>query len=309
MEKHTKRRIDSKDLWKQLTNGKYKEIIEFAALRKNDLDIQIRDNYLNIYYRGGNILRIHPRSLFFDEFYFHTGVQDLRKTHLLRKAKEGNKECLKLWDKYKKERDSKLNLLSERGGVERYFEEMKKIMDKWEKELNTIQISHDEKNEQQLISMNNRGNTPYTVVDLEYSVSRTSSFKYNLKDKKVPRFDIIAVDKEGQLYVIELKTGLGAIENESGIKPHMDCFNHTIGRDTNSDFIKEMADLLQQKKNLKLIDNSINIDLKKNPKFLFAFSDKKGEDKYMSFVQACRNKGYKGEIIYLDNSHILKKVQ
>ena len=84
----TKRLITSKELLRKLTNGEYKEIIEFAAKRENNLDVQIRDNYLNIYYRGGNLLRIHPRSFFFDEFYFHRNVKQLRKTHLIEKAEK-----------------------------------------------------------------------------------------------------------------------------------------------------------------------------------------------------------------------------
>ena len=93
---------------------------------------------------------------------------------------------------------SRKNILKEKGGMEEYSTKMKKVMDGWELDLHDIGISHDEKNEQQQISMNNRGTTSYTVIDLEYVVSRTSTFYYDGKlDKKVPRFDIIAVDKTG----------------------------------------------------------------------------------------------------------------
>ena len=160
-----------------------------------------------------------------------------------------------------------------------------------------------------MISMNNRGDTAYTVIDLEYAVSRDSSFKYdgNL-DKKVPRFDIIALDKTGQLYVIELKTGLGAISNESGIRPHIDCFNHTIGRDEKGEFLDEMYNLVEQKKKFNLIDKETWVDKSKKPVFIFAFSNKPDEDKYDEFVVACKKKGYNGKIIYLDSSHRLKDV-
>lgn len=303
-----RRIISSNELWKKLTEGAYQEIINYASKRENDLDVQIRDNYLNIYYQGGNLLRIHPRTLFFDEFYFHRGAKDLRKTHLIERANDGDKTCIARWESYKKQRDNMLETLK-KDGMGTYSAEMKKIMNEWESDLNTIGISHDEKNEQQQISMNNRGTTPYTVIDLEYAVSTTSAFSYNGKlEKKVPRFDIIAVDKTGQLYVIELKTGLGAIDNDSGIGPHMDCFKHTIGRDENNIFVSEMAGLLMQKKELSLIDKSIKIDEKKKPLFIFAFSDKPGENLYNNFIDACREKGYNGKVIYLDNSHQLKDV-
>ena len=305
----TRRLITNKELLQKLTTGDYKEIIEFASRRENDLDVQIRDNYLNIYYRGGNLLRIQPRSFFFDEFYFHKDVKEMRKTHLIEEAKKGNKKAIDLWNHYKEERQKKFDILRYKGGIIRYCNEMKTVMDAWEGELNTIDISHDEKNEQQQISMNNRGETAYTVIDLEYAVSRNSSFTYNgNKGKSVPRFDIIAVDKYGQLYVIELKTGLGAIKNESGIGPHINCFSHTIGRDDKGDFLDEMYNLVEQKKAFNLISSEISIDKKKKPQFIFAFSNKPGEDKFKEFVMACNEEGYTGKIIYLDSSHQLKDV-
>ena len=302
-----KRIITSKELWMKLTQGEYKKIIEYASKRENDLDVQIRDNYLNIYYRGGNLLRIHPRSLFFDEFYFHRGSVNIRKTRLIERANSGDQECMAKWDSYKRQRNDVLNLLKEKDGMDTFYVRMKREMDGWECDLNKIGIYHDEKNEQQHISMNNRGNTLYTVIDLEYAVSTTSNFHYNGKlGKKVPRFDIIAVDKEGQLYVIELKTGLGAIANESGIGPHMDCFEHSIGRDEQNEFANEMHDQLEQKKSLHLIDKTTYIDINKKPQFIFAFSDKPGENHYKDFIQTCKDKGYTGKVIYLDNSHVLK---
>ena len=155
--------------------------------------------------------------------------------------------------------------------------------------------------------MNNRGETDYTVIDLEYAVSRKSSFKYDgAKNKVVPRFDIIAVDKTGQLYVIELKTGLVAIKGNSGIGSHIDCYKHTIGRDSKNEFLNEMDELLKQKRELHLIDKNVSIDITKKPQFIFAFSDKQGENRYEEFVEACKNEGYNGKVIYLNDDHQLK---
>ena len=300
----TKRKISNEKFWKNLTEGEYKEIIDFASQRENELDVQIRDNYLNIYYQGGNLLRVHPRSLYFDEFYFHRGATDIRKTHLIKSDKTEDKEQVAF---YQRKRDEMFSILRNKG-MAAYSAKMKEIMKEWDADLHTIGISHDEKNAQQQISMNNRGETDYAVVDLEYAVSKTSSFYYKGKlEKKVPRFDIIAVDKTGQLYVIELKTGLKAIDGNSGIRAHMDCFEHTIGCDSNNDFINEMYELLKQKQELKLIENNARIDTTKKPQFIFAFSDEPGKNQYEDFVEACKERGYNGKVIYVGNDYQLKK--
>lgn len=304
----TKRKISNEKFLKNLTEGEYKDIIDFASQRENELDVQIRDNYLNIYYQGGNLLRVHPRSLYFDEFYFHRGAKDMRKTHLIDKCKKGDKACIARWEDYKNRRKEMLDILKEKRDMATYCKEMKRIMKEWEADLHTIGISHDEKYAQQQISMNNRGATDYTVVDLEYAVSTTSNFKYNGDStKKVPRFDLIAVDKSGQLYVIELKTGLKAIDGNSGIRAHMDCFKHSIGSDSNNNFINEMDKLLEQKQKLKLIEKDIRIDSTKKPQFIFAFSDEPGKNQYKEFVEACKERGYNDEVIYVDNDYQLKK--
>ena len=304
----TKRKISNEKFWKNLTKGEYKEIIDFASQRENELDVQIRDNYLNIYYQGGNLLRVHPRCLYFDEFYFHRGAKDMRKTHLIDKCKKRDEACIARWEDYKNRRKEMLDILNEKRDMATYCKEMKRIMKEWEADLHTIGISHDEKNAQQQISMNNRGATDYTVVDLEYAVSTTSNFKYNGDStKKVPRVDLIAVDKSGQLYVIELKTGLKAIDGNSGIRAHMDCFKHSIGSDSNNDFINEMDKLLGQKQELKLIENNARIDTSKQPRFIFAFSDEPGKNQYEVFVEACKERGYNDEVIYVDNDYQLKK--
>ena len=304
----TKRKISNEKFLKNLTEGEYKDIIDFASQRENELDVQIRDNYLNIYYQGGNLLRVHPRSLYFDEFYFHRGAKDMRKTHLIDKCQKGDKACIARLEDYKNSRKEMLDILKEKRDMATYCKEMKRIMKEWEADLHTIGISHDEKYAQQQISMNNRGATDYTVVDLEYAVSTTSNFKYNGDStKKVPRFDLIAVDKSGQLYVIELKTGLKAIDGNSGIRAHIDCFKYSIERDSNNDFINEMDELLRQKQELKLIENNARIDTSKQPKFIFAFSDEPGKKQYEVFVEACKERGYNDEVIYVGNDYQLKK--
>jgi len=293
-------RLLSKNLKKKLEN-ELAPIIQYI-IADRELDLQIRDNYINVYYKGGNILLIKPQSFYFDEYYFYTECDKKRKSNLVKDAKKGNAEDRQVICKLRDERDKLLSLLSQQR-VEEYFSQAKKIMDSWEKSLQNI-VTHEEKKEQQQIATANRDNTEFVVLDLEYAVSRNSEFAYNCdSDKQVPRFDIVAIHN-GQLYVIELKKGLGATGGVSGIKPHIKCYANTIGRDHNGLFVKEMKELLEQKKGLHIIDENLSIT-NPQPKFIFAFADESNMDEFNEFVQLCRNAQYDDEIIYLDTSHKL----
>lgn len=289
--------------------GEWKPLLDYI-LSDSDLDLQIRDNYINVYYKGGNILKINPRSFEFDKFYFYTDCNMERKTHLLKKAEDGDDKAKHIIDDLDKKRDNLMRNLSyplNHLKVECYFSQAKSIMEKWEETLNDIlKISHKEKQEQQQIAIANRNDTDYAVLDLEYAVSRRSEFAYNGgKGKKAPRFDIIAIHN-GQLVVIELKKGMDATDGLSGIDSHIDCFNHTIGRDEKGIFIEEMKGLLKQKQDLGILDKSLKINSVK-PQFIFAFADKNKEDKFIEFSSYCFKKGYKDDLIYLNSSHKLNK--
>lgn len=289
--------------------GEWKPLLDYI-LSDSDLDLQIRDNYINVYYKGGNILKINPRSFEFDKFYFYTDCNMERKTHLLKKAEDGDDKAKHIIDDLDKKRDNLMRNLSyplNHLKVECYFSQAKSIMEKWEETLNdTLKISHKEKQEQQQIAIANRNDTDYVVLDLEYAVSRRSEFAYNgEKGKKVPRFDIIAIHN-GQLVVIELKKGMDATDGLSGVGSHIDCFNHTIGRDEKGIFIEEMKGLLKQKQDLGILDKSLKINSAK-PQFIFAFADKNKEDKFIEFSSYCFEEGYKDDLIYLNSSHKLNK--
>ena len=60
------RQLSSKFV-KTLT-GELKNLLD-CIVQDKELDMQIRDGYVNVYYHGGNILRIKPRSFEFDEMY------------------------------------------------------------------------------------------------------------------------------------------------------------------------------------------------------------------------------------------------
>ncbi|MDY5192096.1 MAG: hypothetical protein SPH53_05745 [Bacteroidaceae bacterium] len=68
-----------------------------------------------------------------------------------------------------------------------------------------------------------------------------------------------------------------------------------------------MDELLKQKQQLNLIDKNVFIDKTRKPQFIFAFSDEPGKNQYEEFVEACKERGYQGKVIYVGNDYQLKK--
>jgi len=254
------RGIHNKKFAESLMNGKLRQML-IAISNDKDLDVQIRKNYLNIYYQGGNIARVNSeKSVEFDKFYFYLDMKTIPKKYL------GQDQI----DKLTAKRDLLISKFKA-GNYEAYFENAKEIMDKWFK-VNP----KPERLEQHKLSIENQYNkSDYTIIDLEYEVSILCDFACsyipNKKDKpKKPRFDIIAINKQGKLCVIELKKGIKALGNTSGLKEHWDCYQQSIGRN-HQRFMSEMKNLLKQKQDFNLIDKQVEIN-SPIPEFLFAHS-------------------------------------
>lgn len=293
------RHLDEKFIEKLLC-GEYAKLWNYIVTTL-DLSAQIRENYINVYYQGGNILKIKPNSFDVDKMYFYTDGDLIRSTKLKKDAKTDPAAQEKL-NQLEQLRTELLAYLPKNPYA--YFSSAKDIMYSWERSLIGI-ASHLEKKEQQMIALANDENTEYTVLDLEYAVSRNSEFSYKgTLNKHVPRFDIIAIHN-GHLVVIELKKGLEATSGVSGIKPHIDCFNETIGRDEKGVFIEEMRQLLKQKQMLGLLDKNLSITDEK-PKFVFAFADRPGEDQFEDFAKLCPM-GYNEDILYVNSDFVLER--
>jgi hypothetical protein len=258
-EKYLGRGIHKQKFLNSLTTGKLKPMLD-AINHDTELDIQIRNNYLNIYFDGGNIAKVSSEnSVSFDKNYFYTEkaiptkeIDDETKDLLKQKRKE-------LINKFKQ------------GNFSEYFQEAKSVMKKW-----FSANPKPEREEQHQLAIQNRyGNSHYTIIDIEYQVSTESEFYCKFtpegKDKpKKPRFDIIAVDRYGKLCVIELKKGTGALGSTSGLKEHFECYRLSIGRN-HKPFMNEMKKLLAQKQSFGLIDKHLEI-VSDRPEFMFAYS-------------------------------------
>ena len=119
------------------------------------------------------------------------------------------------------------------------------------------------------------------VIDIEYAVSTKKPYN-TCKNKKVPKFDIIAVSRSGQLYAIELKNTIHADNDKSSqsVKAHKEDFHHTIGSNSpQNDFVQEMDKVLKTKQRMGLLPPSLHIDTSIMPKFAVAYSGDNKDDK------------------------------
>ena len=248
---------------------KFEGIVKYAQA-DDDLLICLRSDCLHIYYRGGKILEVKNR-LSFDKKYLNLKNSDLSSELIL------------------------LSSFKDADVIEdpkKYFTLAKMAMDLWFKE-NPKQ----ERDDQQSIAILNqscRNDGELAVIDIEYAVSFNSNcynkaYKDTFKDYvryPNPRFDIVAIDREGQIYVLELKTGLGSTEN---CDTHLTDFvamigSHNIGDNSSEPqkrwvtFVSEMNEMVAKLNENRYRDSqhplpSVRMD--KPPVFMFAFTYKK----------------------------------
>jgi hypothetical protein len=172
--------------------------------KDNTLMLAIRENYINVYYRGGNIIKLKesPKKnhyeAYFDENYDKEELPQFLKD-LLREPIESEEHIRKLIDN---------------------IPALKQVMDFW--------FLNNQKNEREfqqlVVRENNRSSisnsTAYFIADIEVAE----------KDKDIgARFDMLAFKwpsgpsrRPGkvQLALIEMKYGDGALKGESGIVEH-----------------------------------------------------------------------------------------
>ena len=200
--------------------------------RDTSLDMEIRQEYINIYYRGGNLLRVSREdngegySAFFETKYGPTSQQLL---------------------------PSKSGADTDRWLAQ--FPEMKNTMDLW-----FGKHPKAERASQQMVVYENNvapwtGGNDYFIIDIEYA------------NHIGARFDLVALrwdskasarklhrDFRPKLAVIEMKIGDGALKGEAGLLDHYQQWE-TFFSDGNrvALFKQEMLNVFRQKHTLGLI--------------------------------------------------------
>lgn len=240
-----------------------------------DLVLEIRNDYFNIYYKGGNIAKVESaNSIQFDHNYFK-GYQSPKFES---DKKEEERKALKM---------EMLSALKRERNYQDFVSKMKELMNDywtWLKEEKGKSLK--EKDVQHSLCINNTEQSEYTIIDVEFQVSTEAQYTYKkpirpkgrfvASKKRSPRFDIIAVrNSDHRLCVIELKSGVNALYGKSGIGDHADSFEGTIGRMPRI-FLEEIKGVVNDKKDFGLLSNNFELS-DNNPEFVYAYSFKSND--------------------------------
>jgi len=244
-----------------LKSGLLQPVIE--RLKKDyTLMLGIRDGYINIYYRGGNLLRITEKQdsfdVFFDKKYdLSEGYETYNALNLPEKITEPAQ-----LDKWVSSISSLKELMdfwfSKNPKMEREFQQLV------ERENNRSSIS---------------GETEYFITDIEFADSSIGA-----------RFDILAIKwpasgrKDGKnctASIIEMKYGDDALSGKSGLIKHVEDINRFLTNKKNYSAILEvMTTQFNQLDELGLIKfkhctNNTKVQLREEdtPEFIFLMAN------------------------------------
>lgn len=243
---------------KALKTGVLKPILDLVKA-DNTLDLQIRADYINIYYRGGNLLRVVRDGSRYEGEFDLAGYSQMSKDKPSGRSEDSNGNG-------KKPKMFSFGL-SSLGDVMLWTDQaprFKHILDLYIK-----RHPNEEREAQQLIVRENNygrvsGSTDYFICDIEYvdylPISKTKSGR-----PKSFRTDLIAVHwpsadgkRDGaskvELSFIELKYGDGALVGTAGINKHLKDLEEFLNEPNSlKSVLRQMRKSLRQKIDLDLV--------------------------------------------------------
>lgn len=218
--------------FQELKTGLLNPLLKYVQ-DDNTLDLEIRADYINIYYRGGNILRVNNNGI--AGFLFHFEEKYLTKHPFLVAQTLNNFKIIKDWNNF--------------------FPLAKQAMDYY-----FTKYAKQEREYQQLVVRENNNSTiangtDYFILDVEFDNHANA------------RFDMIAVEwpsiashrklSKGfkpKLVVIEMKYGDGSFKGNAGIQKHISDFQIFKSNPVKVGAFKdEMLEVFKQKRDLGLI--------------------------------------------------------
>lgn len=318
--KYKRRGYRSQNYMTKLSN--YNAIIEYAKDSNNELDIQYRDNSMNIYYLGGSLLKLEGEdSIDFDDHYYYPPSKEFPISHIealahndfrskiskIKKLSQLSEEdlmkkrqkAIEIIDHNVSSRNGVVNRLRsvKAEDVGHVLSEMKDVMKDWKVCKSKSRNAVDERTVQHYISLFNKESaidSDFVVIDLEYELSELSGYcipKHQMGAKKgQPRIDIVAIEKStGQLYVLELKYGLKSTGRKSGVVEHYEDYLKSVGsEDQWFAFWKDIEFLVDVQKKENVLSKDVWLKEAK-PIFGFVYKPEFSEDERDEFNQLLIN--------------------
>lgn len=270
------------------------------AVKADDtLDLELRGNFVNIYYRGGSLFKVSEckgsYSIYFDNKYCTS-----RSTIL--PSAPSISEAVKNIPFYKQAMDW-------------WFHDHPK----YEREFQQVILR--ENNNHGKIS----GGTDYYIADIEFADENA-------------RFDMVALKwlskgairrntKKISLALIEVKYGDGALNGSAGIKKHLDDFQSFLNdKKKVSAFCEDMSKVFWQKCKLGLVDglqeNQFEVTISStNPEVIFIFANHDPDSKILpallesispdnyNFPILIANASNMGYCLYTDHLRLLNLIK
>ena len=225
-----------------------------AAVQRDDsLCLELRGTYINLYYRGGNLLRINQEANFYRVFFDTNYFSDKNGAHLPEQE------------------------LCEREHVEAWLgvlPRLKHAMDQSGK------LKEEREVQQHLVRANNGRRlgkaTDYYVCDIEYAGKGRRG-----------QFDLVAVHwpsnpterkraENRRLVLMELKYGDGALVGSSGVSSHIEDLSKFLSDSDRVESLKtDMVHVFNQKRRLGLLncDKDLARFSDEKPLLLLVFAD------------------------------------
>ncbi len=222
-----------------LNTGCLSFFLEQVKKRSNELCLEIRNGYINIYYKGGNLLKIAQKK------NGYTFSFDAR--YCLNKGDDSNYEQLR-----------SLNSNSAEDYI-RHFDMMMSEMCTW-----FDKHPKPERDFQHELLMNNP-----QIIDIEYATpkSKTTGIKLNM------RLDMLMVDGN-KLIIVENKFGTGAITGSAGVRKHYDDICALLNtEDVYDELLQSVENIANAKFSLGLLEKPVGHIDKTKTEILFVLAD------------------------------------
>lgn len=249
-----------------LKNGCLSYFLNQVKEKSDKLCLAIRDGYINIYYMGGNLLRITQKQNGYS-FYFDA-------KYCLNKDDDKNYELLNSLDS---------------NSVQDYIDNFELMM----KEMESWLEAHPKKERiyQHELLANNKN-----VIDIEYATpkSKLTGIKLNM------RLDMLMVDND-KLIIVENKYGTGAVTGSAGVSKHYEDICNLLNiEDLYDELIVSVEKIAKAKYELGLLDNPIKEIDKSKTEILFLFADFNVNSDTLKNEVELMNVTYPFKVLYMD---------